>query len=97
MTFLDDVENDLSTFFGEHAVDAVWNAVTYKVIFHNEYESISLFGGEVESRNPYIQARESDFSGITHGATITIGGVAYKVTSKQPDGTGIMVIELSKD
>jgi len=97
MSFLEDVISDLSTFFEDQAIDALWNAVTYKVIFFNEYEAVALFGAEIESRNPHILVKESDFSGITHDSTITIGGVAYKVKSPQPDGTGVMLIELSKD
>lgn len=97
MTFLDDVIDDLPTFLDEHAVDALWNGVTYKVIFHNEHDAISLFEAEIDSRNPYIQGRESDFLGIVQGNTVTIGGIAYKVKSPQPDGTGMVLIEFSKD
>ncbi len=77
--------------------DVIWNGVIYKGIFHNEYEAVPLFGGEVESRGPYVEVKESDFLAITHTGIVTIGGVAYHVTEKKPDGTGMMILVLSKD
>lgn len=67
------------------------------VIFHNEYEAMILFAGEIESRNPYVEVQDSDIVGIAHASTLVIGGVTYKVTAIKPDGTGITVLELSKD
>lgn len=95
-TLRQDMISDLETVF-EDWDDIVWNGVTYKGIFHNEYEAVPIFGVEIDSRNPYIQVRESDFSAIVQGETVTIEGVAYKVKSKQPNGVGSLLIELSKD
>lgn len=77
--------------------DVTWDAVVYKGIFHNEYEAAVLFSGEIESRAPYVEVREADFSAINHTDTVTIDAVAYKVIEVKPDGTGMMVLILSKD
>lgn len=95
-TLREDMISDLETVF-EDWDDILWNGNTYKGIFHNEYEAIPLFGEGIDSRNPYIQVRESDFSTIAQGNTVTIGGVAYKVTSIQPNGVGSLILILSKD
>jgi hypothetical protein len=98
MTIETEIQDDLSVFTDEDfGVDVVFGAATVKAIFHNEYESIPLFSGEVESRNPYIEGRASDFPNIAHDSIVTIGGVAYKAKEIKPDGTGMTVIELSKD
>ena len=98
MSIETEIQDDLSVFTGEDfGVDVIFGANTVKAIFHNEYEPVPLFSGEVESRNPYIEGRASDFPGIVQGSTLTIGGVAYKARSPHPDGTGMIMIELSKD
>ena len=74
----------------------VWNAVAYKGVFHNEYEAAALFGGEIESRDPYVEVKESDFSGITHADTVTIDTVVYHIKAREPDGTGLLILRLSK-
>ncbi len=96
ITLREDIASDLTTVF-EDWDDIVWNGTTYKGIFHNEYEAVALFGLEIESRNPYIQVRESDFSAIVQGNAVTIAGITYKVKSGQPNGFGMLLIELSKD
>lgn len=77
--------------------DVTWNAVVYKGIFHNEYEAVTLFAGEIESKNPFVEVMEADFSAITHLSTVTINAVVYHVTAIEPDGTGMMILKLSKD
>ena len=77
--------------------DILWNAVTYKGIFHNEYEAVTLFAGEIESKNPFVEVMEADFSAITHTSTVTINAVVYHITAIEPDGTGMMILRLSKD
>lgn len=96
MTFKTDIIADVDTILIDWD-DVFWNAVTYKGIFHNEYEAIALFAGEIESKNPFVEVKESDFSAITHADTVTINSVVYKITAKEPDGTGMMILRLSKD
>jgi hypothetical protein len=69
----------------------------FKVIFHNEYEAIPVFDAQIESRNPYIDARDSDIADVVHDTVLWINSVAYKAKEIKPDGTGMTVIELSKD
>ncbi len=77
--------------------DVVWNGVTYKGIFFNPYEAASLFENSVESRNPYVEVKESDFSAISHSDIVTIGGVVYHVIGVEPSETGLLILRLSKD
>ena len=69
----------------------------FKVIFHNEYEAVPVFDAQIESRNPYIDARDSDIVGVVHDTVFWINLTAYKAKEIKPDGTGMTVIELSKD
>jgi len=96
MTFKTDIIDDIDTILVDWD-DVIWNGVIYKGIFHNEYEAASLFEGEIESKNPFVQVRESDFSAITHADTVTINSVVYKIMAIEPDGMGMMVLKLSKD
>lgn len=90
------MHNHLTSLGDPGAVDVIWSAVTYKGIFHNEYEAAVLFSGEIESKNPYVEVREADFSAITHSDTVTINSTVYHITNPKPDGTGMMILELSK-
>jgi len=96
MTLKTDILADLSGIL-EDWDDVTWDAVVYKGIFHNEYEASILFSGEVENRGPYVEVREADFSAIDHTDDVTIDGVAYNVIAVKPDGTGMMILSLSKD
>jgi hypothetical protein len=69
----------------------------FKVIFHNEYEAVPLFESQVDSRNPFINGKESDLVDVVQDMVLWINSVAYKAKSPQPDGTGMVLIELSKD
>lgn len=96
MTLQSDILADLSLILSDWD-NVTWNAIIYKGIFHNEYEPAVLFSGEIESREPWVEVREADFSAITHSATITINSVSYKITEIKPSGTGMMILMLSKD
>lgn len=95
MTFWQD---DLPIFFKDFGVDATWNSTTFKVLFHNAYEAVTLFNLDIGSKNVYVETKDSDVVGAKDGDPFTVNGVAYKVIGPpQPDGTGITVLELSKD
>ena len=96
MTFREDILDDLESPLSDWD-DVIWDAVTYKGIFHNEFEAVILFSGEIESRNPWVEVREADFSAIDHTDTVTINGVVYNVISKEPSGVGMLLLRLSKD
>jgi hypothetical protein len=91
-------EDDLPIFFKDFAIDAEWMGKTIEAIFHNAYEAVTLFGSDIESKNPFIEVQDSDIQGIASGDTVTIDSVDYKVMGPpQPDGTGITLLMLSKD
>lgn len=90
-------ENDLGVFFSDFAIDANWNGTEVKVIYHNAYEGVTLFGSDIESKNPFVEVRDSDIEGMVQRDIMGIDGTDYYVIGIQPDGTGITVLILSKD
>ena len=91
-------ETDLSAFFTDFAIDAEWNGKPIKIIFHNAYEAVTLFGSDIESKNPFVEVQDLDIEGIASGDVISIDSVEYKVKDPpQPDGTGITVLMLTKE
>lgn len=96
MTFRADILDDLESPLSDWD-DVIWDAATYKGIFHNEFEAALLFSGEIESRDPWVEVREADFSAIDHTDTVTINAVSYKIISKEPSGAGMLLLKLSKD
>jgi len=92
--------SDLSIFYGANTpgcVQVTFGSTTIWVQWFNEYEGALLFGGEIESKHPYLMARDSDISGITHSSTFVKDSVTYKVVKVSPGDSGETVIELSKD
>lgn len=87
-------DEDLSLFFSanEHAVDAVWQSRTVQVIFIKPYtEQIGM-----ASSNPMARAPQAVFAGVAKGQNILIDSVNYKIQSFEPDGTGLIVLQLAK-
>lgn len=74
-------------------------ARTIQVIFDNEYQAAQFAQAEseIESSGPQATCREADVAGVAHGDTLSIRGVTYSVAEVHPDGTGLMVLILSKD
>jgi hypothetical protein len=89
--------DDLDVFFRDFATEALWKGVEVKVIFHNEYEAVTLFAGQIESSHPYVEVKSSDIESAAHGDVLEIDGTQYYVSAIKPDGTGITVLELSLD
>jgi hypothetical protein len=50
----------------------------------------------VESTHPTFLAETANLPGVTHGATLVIAGVTFKVRGVQDDGTGFTVLILEK-
>ncbi len=46
--------------------------------------------------SPTIKCLESDLPGLTTSAKFTVNGVLYKAGAPQPDGTGMVLIELQE-
>ena len=84
----------LSVYFGDIAKDTTLNGTAIRVIFDDGYQ---LGLNDFEGRNPMVQAKEADIpAGTQHGATLIIAGVSYTVRSIEPDGNGIVTLQLRK-
>ncbi len=88
--------DDLDLFFSDFAISADWNGKEIKIIFHNAYEAATLFGQDIESKDPYVEAQDSDVEGLVHGDVLEINSVSYQVREIRPDGTGITAVMLTK-
>ena len=81
----------------DFAVTATWNLTSVKGIFNNEYFDEIGPGPGVESSNPVFICATADVTGIAEGDDITINGTTYKVVGPpQPDGTGVMTLQLQE-
>ncbi len=100
MSLKDDLTADLAGFLDldEFGVEVTLTGGTkIKGIFDNEHRLISEQGGEVSSTMPQVICRATDVSGVAVGGSVTILTVAYKVIERQPDGTGLVTLMLSRD
>lgn len=86
---------DISDFFddNEFSVVALWKGTTsVNVIYDHQYTE--QFGAA--GSNPFITANASDFIGVAKGQALVIEATNYKVKTFEPDGTGLLRIELLK-
>ena len=93
-------EDDLSIFYSSNTpgcIQVTFGNSTIWVQWFNEYEAALMLGVGIETRHPYLRARDSDITGITHSSTFVKDSVTYKVIEVMPDGTGETIVELSKD
>lgn len=81
----------------EFGVAATIGSATVYGIFDDAYTGISEVTGEVATTAPQFTCRTIDVTSVVQGTTITINAIAYKAINIEPDGTGISVIQLSKD
>jgi hypothetical protein len=90
-------EEDLDCFFSDFAEDALWKGKTIPVIFHNEYEAVSIFSMEIASAHPFVEVKTSDVEGLAIGDPITIRSTDYEVKDPpQEDGAGITILILTR-
>ncbi len=70
-----------------------------RAIFDNEYQAAQFqdADAQIEASGPRAICREGDVTGVAHGDTLLIRGVMYSVAEVHPDGTGLVVLILSKD
>src|SRR3972149_4413394 len=104
MTLAADLTGDLATFLDddEFAIAAQYTPEcfshpgtktrTVNVLFDRTFVDVN----GVESRNPVATGRESDFSDVTHGAKMTLGGALYLVRGIERDGTGLIALIVEK-
>lgn len=74
-------------------------ARSVRAIFDNEYQAAQFAQAEseIESSGPKATCREGDVAGVAHGDTLQVRGVTYSVAEVHPDGTGLVVLILSRD
>lgn len=99
MTLKDDLTSDLDIFLNneEFAIEVTYNLTTFNGIYDNAFIDDQQGGIQAETLDPQIMVKTSDVSGLTHGETMTVNSVAYKVREIQPDGTGLTRILLTRD
>ncbi len=65
-------------------------------IFDDPYLNAQLGEYELDTSRPRFTCRESDVIGVLRGDMVEINGRSYDVlSSAQPDGTGMAVLELA--
>jgi hypothetical protein len=94
MAFYEDDIEDMLDDFGVTAI-VMKTRESKTVIFDNDYQTI--VDGNVESSGPGFFAKETDFSSLVQGDTLTIDSTIYSVISVEPDGTGGLTVMLSED
>ena len=76
---------------------ATIGSATVYGVFDDAYTGISEATGEVATTAPQFTCRTIDVTSVVQGTTVTINSIAYKAINIEPDGTGISVIQLSRD
>lgn len=86
---------DISDFFDsdEFAIVAIYlGTQSINVIYDHAYTE--QFG--IAGNNPFITVNALDFVGVAKGQSITLEAVNYTIKTFEPDGTGILRLELQK-
>lgn len=85
---------DLSPFFNtaELATAATLDGAAVTGIFDNAYTE--AFG--MASRDPMFTLPSASAASATQASVLVHGGVSYRVTSVQPDGTGMTTLLLER-
>lgn len=100
MSLKDLLAADINIFLNtaDFAVQATYKGVSINVIFDDEYSSVNLQTGAVESTLPRVICKSADIAGAIHGDTIIADGVAYKIIEIQPNSiSGLTTLILSRD
>ena len=105
MSLLDQIDQDLDDVFfstDDFAQDATWtpsggSATPIKVIFDDEYIGMNIGTGEIDSSDPMVRVKTSTVPNIAEGDTIEINTTTFYVISPQPDGTGVTLMQLSRN
>lgn len=101
------IEDDLDEFYdldefaasADFVVDkdaATPVTVSINVLFYNEFQAAALLSGEVAGQNPMIRCKSADVTGVDNDSTFTVDSVLYYVRNIHPNGTGEVIIELSR-
>ncbi len=89
---------DLTQFFrtDDFAIAATWSVgpATVKGIFDAAYLRAL---GMVDATGPVFVCAAADMPGVDQGQTLTIAGTVYLITGVEPDGTGVLTVQLRKN
>lgn len=80
---------NINLFFADFSIDATFGSETAKVIFNATDEVI--IGGDVIGSEYTMTYQPSNFSGLTHGNSVTIGGITYTVRNIMKIDEGILL------
>jgi hypothetical protein len=85
---------NLAPFFNvaEFASSATLDGASVSGIFDNAYTDIM----GIASRVPMFTLPTASASAATQASVLITGGVTYRVTSVQPDGTGVTALMLER-
>jgi hypothetical protein len=73
---------------------ATVGASEFGVVFDAAYTAV--VDGMVASAGPQALCLAADTAGLVHGSAIAIGAVGYTVAEIQPDGVGMVLLQLRK-
>ena len=84
---------DFDAYLADFGVSAVYNGSTeMQVIFDKAY--FAALG--VEGGNPVALAEAAKIPSVAQGDTLLIAGITYRVSSIEPDGTGMVLLQLER-
>jgi hypothetical protein len=91
-----ETEEDRRDFAAVLGTAATWSVgpAAVSVIIDNDHAEVSLGLAGVSSRNPRALAVAADMPTVAVGQTLTIAGTVYTIRDVQPDGTGMVALEL---
>ena len=106
MTLSADILTDIDTMID---VDDFGEAVTYITsagasssivgIWDAEFQAFNPYDGSitVETSNPQLMVKTASVSAAKPKEIIVRSGVRYEIKSVKPDGTGVTILELTKE
>jgi hypothetical protein len=90
------MQEDLTAFFGDFAVDVTVSAgSTFKAIIDAPFVSVGD-GAGVESSALSLIAQTEDVDDLAHGEILEIADVEYVVRGIEPDGLGVTMLRLER-
>lgn len=78
-----------------NAVAVVQGGEPFGVLFQQPYSD--AFGGQIDSASPACEGPAEQLGALQRDDAITINGTAYRVTTAEPDGTGMVRLVLYTD
>lgn len=93
MTWADTVSRISATAISRFGVTATYNGSTsVDGIFDNGY--LATMGGDVDSTDPTFTCELSSIPAVANNDTLLINAITYVVVSIEPDGTGLVTLQL---